>query len=161
MKFVSHRGNLKEKTLDKENEPSYIDSAIAQGFYVEVDLQLVDKDFFLGHDGPDHKITLSWLLKRSDSLYIHIKTLQCLEYFLGLDETSGLNYFFHDNDLCTITSTGEIWVHPRAQQISKGISVMPETAGLLMNDLLHCAGICSDRVYYYRKDYNSIEVNIK
>lgn len=161
MKFISHRGNLKGKILDKENDPIYIDVAIAQGFYVEVDLQLVGKTFFLGHDAPDHEITVSWLLQRSNSLYIHTKTIHCLEYLLSLDEASSLNYFFHDNDLCTITSTGEIWVHPRSPQIEKSISVMPETVGLPMEDLLRCSGICSDRVYYYKKDYNSIEVNTK
>ena len=40
MKLISHRGNINGKIEKFENNPNYIDTAIEQGYDVEIDLRL-------------------------------------------------------------------------------------------------------------------------
>jgi len=40
MIIISHRGNINGPLVDKENRPSYIDSAIKLDYDVEVDLRI-------------------------------------------------------------------------------------------------------------------------
>ena len=49
-KIISHRGNLIGVKPECENNPTYIDQAIAEGFDVEIDVWFIDGEFFLGHD---------------------------------------------------------------------------------------------------------------
>mgnify|MGYP000464708518 CR=1 FL=1 len=71
MKIISHRGNLRGIVVDKENRPSYIDSAIGCGYEVEVDIRYINNEFWLGHDYAKYEINLKWLTDRKDSLWIH------------------------------------------------------------------------------------------
>ena len=41
MKIISHRGNINGIIPEKENRPSYIDSAIGCGYEVEVDIRYI------------------------------------------------------------------------------------------------------------------------
>lgn len=159
MKFISHRGNVTGPNPNKENHPDYIDAAINLGFKVEVDLRVVEGKYFLGHDEPQYEVTIGWLVARRDLLYVHIKDMKSFEHMLeGPGGPIDLHMFFHDNDECTITSEGNVWVHPRAKQIKGGIAVMPEVANLEMESLMMCYGVCTDHVLQYQKDYNKIEV---
>ena len=72
MIYISHRGNLNGKS-DRENQPDYIEEALAQGFDVEIDVWWVGNSFYLGHDGPIYKIELKWLLDRTSKLWCHAK----------------------------------------------------------------------------------------
>ena len=49
MILISHRGNISKKDLSKENHPAYIDNAIKKGFQVEIDIWLINNEFFLGN----------------------------------------------------------------------------------------------------------------
>ena len=75
MKIISHRGNINGPVPEKENRPSYIDSAIQLGYDVEVDLRIIDNDFWLGHDEPQYKVELPWMLLRKDKIWFHCKDI--------------------------------------------------------------------------------------
>ena len=58
MKLISHRGNINGKHEKFENFPSYIDTAIDQGYDVEIDLWKDSDGFYLGHDEPTYPVDL-------------------------------------------------------------------------------------------------------
>jgi len=144
MKLISHRGNLTGRIPEKENTQIYIEEAISSGFDVEIDLWCDGKKFFLGHDLPQNEIDISWIEQRKEKLWIHAKNSGALETLMETD----LHYFFHSDDLATITSKGFVWVHPGKQPIKNSISVLPELYG---DPVSGCCGICSDEISNYKK----------
>lgn len=153
MKLISHRGNTNGPNPSQENNLEYIDSAIKSGFDVEIDIRCIDKQFYLGHDDPQYKVSIEWLEKRSNFLWIHCKDFKTLEIFSN--SSVNLNYFWHETDRYTLTSKGYIWSYPGQQFNSKTVVVMPEKNNLLkfiINDNIvnmsdyDCFAICSDYV---------------
>lgn len=144
MIYISHRGNLHGPKPELENKPEYIDSAIQQGFDVEVDVWATADGLFLGHDNPETQIELSWLQERSAKLWVHCKN----DLALGICKDSGLRCFFHNTDDYTMTSDGHVWAFPGKPLASnKCIMVMPEThADIKTLNLAHYAGVCSDYI---------------
>ena len=57
-KYISHRGNLYGRDLDRENNLTSILEVINDGYDCEIDLWLLDNQLFLGHDKPENKISL-------------------------------------------------------------------------------------------------------
>jgi hypothetical protein len=108
MKLISHRGNYRGVLPERENKPSYIDTAISMGYDVEVDVRFIDGNFYLGHDTPDTLVTLEWILKRKDKLWLHCKDLESAKQFSNIDN---VKYFCHSSDSFVLTSTKHIWVH--------------------------------------------------
>jgi len=106
MKIIAHRGNIQGPIPARENAPDYVDEAIAAGFDVEVDLRMVGKDFYLGHDFPLYPVSADWISKRSDRLLIHLKDFASLRARSSLWHT-----FCHSRDTFTFTSRGYIWLH--------------------------------------------------
>jgi hypothetical protein len=146
MILISHRGNINGKFESYENEPNYIDLTISKGYDVEIDIWIIEGLFYLGHDEPQYGITLDWLNKRKDKLWIHCKNIEAIEFFNLLFGT--YNYFWHQEDTVTLTSKGYIWAYPGKQPIKNSIAVMPE----IFNDNLDsCMGICSDYIQNYKK----------
>lgn len=142
MIYISHRGNLKGRNVERENQPEYIDEAINAGFDVEIDVWMIDNEFYLGHDEPQYKVIYNWLSTRYEKLWIHCKNVEAVEWF----NQNGFNYFWHENDTLTLTSKQYMWAYPGKQPIIGSIAVMPE----IYNDKIKkCVGICSD----YVKDY--------
>lgn len=142
MKIISHRGNLNGINPIMENSIDYIEIALQKGFDVEIDIWKIDDILFLGHDIPQYKVDLSWIIKNVKNLWIHCKNINALIYFR---EKKGSNYcfnfFWHENDTVTITSLGYIWAYPGKQPIKGSIAVMPE----LYNDEIDlCTAICTD-----------------
>lgn len=144
MVLISHRGNLFGRIESKENTPAYIDAAISSGFDVEIDLWFSSGTFYLGHDSPENGIDISWIELRKEKLWVHAKNLSALEELNGSD----LNFFFHQDDLATITSKGFIWVYPGKQPINNSIAVLPE---LYDDEISQCYGVCSDYILKYKK----------
>jgi hypothetical protein len=143
MIYISHRGNLTGRIPNKENYPEYIDEAITAGFDVEVDIWLVDKRLYLGHDEPQYEVDNEWLVDRVDKLWVHCKNVEALNWI----RNTILHYFWHENDTLTLTSKQYVWVYPGKQPIFESIAVMPE----IHNDRVNkCAGICSDFVEDYK-----------
>ncbi len=157
MIFIAHRGNVFKKDSSRENSPEYIDEAIDMGFDAEIDIRIIDGsippgDIFLGHDYPEHKVELDWLIKRKNNLWIHAKNIDSLSWFLN--SPVSWNVFWHQEDSYTITSRGYIWAYPGKRVTKNSIIVMPETCFYSNRDIENCAGICSDNVNYYRERFD-------
>lgn len=144
MILISHRGNTDGKSPDKENLPSQIELCLSLGYDVEIDVRYVEGSLFLGHDGPEHPISKSWLESMRDRAWIHCKNIEAMEFFRG----SSFNWFWHDRDAYTLTSRGHIWAYPGAA-ISEGcIAVLPESWAV--GQELRCLGVCSDFISRYK-----------
>jgi hypothetical protein len=144
MIYISHRGNLKGRNVERENQPEYIDEAINAGFDVEIDMWWVDGKTYLGHDGPQYEVDDKWLSHRADKLWVHCKNVELLNWV----RSTILHYFWHEEDTLTLTSKQYVWVYPGKQPVIGSIAVMPE----IHNDKIKkCAGVCSDFVEDYRK----------
>ena len=50
MRIISHRGNVRGRVPGRENAPSYIDCALGNGYVVEIDVWVIDGEYWLGHD---------------------------------------------------------------------------------------------------------------
>lgn len=151
MKIISHRGNLTGPNSVKENSIDYIEEAIAEGFDVEIDLRVVNDQYYLGHDIPQYFITAQWLEKYKDVLWIHCKNRESLEKMST--SVVKFNYFWHETDNYTITSKGIGWVLVGQLPYSKSIIVLPESIDLYSNQSEHIKnvyGICTDNPIYYR-----------
>lgn len=142
--FISHRGNIDGNKPELENHPNYIDDAILIGYDVEVDIRMVNNILYLGHDESQYKIDESWLNMRKDKLWIHCKDKESVEYFYPMNK---YNWFWHDNDLMTLTSKGYIWTYPGKQPLSNSIAVLPEKFD---DDVKNCLGVCSDNILKYK-----------
>lgn len=142
---ISHRGNSwGPNSAYGENSPMSVDQAIAFGYACEVDLWLVDRRLFLGHDRPEYQIDTKWLRERAELLYIHAKSLATLNWLLG----SEYNYFWHENDKFTLTSDNKIWTYPGNEVTKNSIIVCRdenETKEYLEKNLY---GVCSDYLLY-------------
>lgn len=145
MILISHRGNLNGPNPNIENHPNRIDSAIYEGFDVEIDIRVVNNKLYLGHDKPQHLINIGWLQKRKDNLWIHCKDLITLYKFNTY--YNYLNYFFHDSDLGVLTSHRYIW---SANNVNNGILVMPELFNTKSNK--YTLGVCSDYIKNYENE---------
>jgi hypothetical protein len=145
MIFISHRGNINGRIVDRENHPDYIDLAISEGYDVEIDVWFDDGILSLGHDNPDFEIDINWLESRKEKLWIHCKNVESVVYFSKTE--TNFNFFYHENDKLTLTSKNYIWVFPGNQPIRNSIAVLPE---IFNDDLSECLGICSDFVEIYK-----------
>lgn len=148
MKLIAHRGNTDGPNLIRENSVDYIEEAISEGFDVEIDLRVEDNECYLGHDDPQYFVTIGWLRKYKDVLWIHCKNREALEKMSS--SVVEFNYFWHENDCYTITSKGVGWIYPGKEYVCKSVIVMPEW-NISVDNISKIAqqeyfGICSDYV---------------
>jgi hypothetical protein len=134
---ISHRGNIYGPNKEQENKPEYIMKAINLGFDVEIDVWYDSNSFYLGHDSPDYKIDESFLLKQN--LWCHAKNIIALKKML---EIGVQNCFWHQEDDCTLTSSGYIWTYPGKELNDLSICVMPDN----FQNIKGCSGLCSDYI---------------
>lgn len=144
MKLISHRGNIDKRIKERENTVQYIEEAIEKGFEVEIDLwsNVGGYSFFLGHDHPDTKISIEWIMGRANSLWIHCKNLDCL-FALS---NSRLKYFWHQTDSYTLTSNEKIWTYPNGSVTEKSIIVCKTQQEFDKYSKSNAYAICSDYV---------------
>ena len=147
--LIAHRGNLSGKKKNLENSPKYIDTAIGKGFDVEIDIRKISDDIFLGHDFAQYKITIDWLNERRNSLWIHCKNFEAINFFSNI--SNELNFFFHKKDDVVLTSKGFLWTYPGKEISNKSISVLPESSGknwleYTTKSKIQPYGYCSDFV---------------
>lgn len=121
MKLISHRGNLSGPNKQKENSPAYLTNAINLGFDVEVDVWVLNGEIFFGHDRPTYLINKNFFVSIANNSWFHCKNLEAL-YFLSL-KFPNFNYFWHESDKYTITSSGYIWTYPGEQVTDLSIIV--------------------------------------
>ena len=146
MILISHRGNLNGKMESWENEPTYIDIAISKDYDVEIDVWFKDGVLYLGHDNPQYGVNFKWFVDRINKLWIHCKNLDAILYFKNLELK--FNYFWHQEDMITLTSLNYIWAYPGKQPIKESIAVLPE---IYNDDVSQSLGICSDIIENYKK----------
>ncbi len=139
MKLISHRGNLKGRNKKLENSITYIENAISKGFDVEIDVWF-DDAIYLGHDKPQYKCPMRFLVSNSSKLWIHCKNLMALQMFSGIDS---LNIFWHQEDDFTLTSKGYIWTYPKKEVCNKSVIVVGDATKYNGEK---CYGLCSDTV---------------
>jgi hypothetical protein len=142
MILISHRGNINGSIPELENKPAYIDDTICLGYEIEIDMWWINGKIYLGHDKPQYEISDEWLSERIDKLWIHCKNIELLDWI----RSTSLHYFWHENDIVTLTSKNYIWAYPGKQPIVGSIAVMPE---LYNDDIGKCIGICSDYIKNY------------
>ena len=63
--------------------------------------------FYLGHDEATYPIDEEYL--EDKRIFAHAKNI---EAFHAMLENSGIDCFWHENDLCTLTSQGYVWKYP-------------------------------------------------
>lgn len=147
VKLIAHRGLYNGPDKVKENNPQQILDSINLGFDAEIDLHIIDKKFYLGHDEPQYLIDESFL--RNSAFWIHAKNLEAL-YWLS---TTDLKYFWHQNDDRVVTSNGYIWTYPEKELTDRSIRLMPEWNDPEFKTIKEhrCFAICSDYVFLIRE----------
>jgi hypothetical protein len=144
MKYIAHRGLIDGPNKNFENHPHKIRTSLAKGFDCEIDLWVVDGRLYLGHDEPMYSVTEEFI--QTPGLWIHAKSLTTLTWLTESAYT--LNYFWHQTDDYTLTSSGYIWAYPGKFVNARSVMVMPETADPTLSICkdVNCYGICSDWV---------------
>jgi len=144
MILIAHRGNINGKNPEQENSFDYIDSAISQGYDVEVDLRFLLDNFYLGHSVPQYLVDKNYLIDRIDKLWVHCKDRQSFDFALEYK----LNCFYHNKDDYTITSKGIVWAYPGIPGTRTNcVMVLPEIFWPWSAiKTFSCYGICSDHV---------------
>ena len=73
-----------------------------------------------------------------------------------INKYSPKNFFWHQNDICTLTSSGKIWLFPKKYiNSSKAVFVLPELSKNKMEfNKYKCFGICTDYVNFYYNNLN-------
>ena len=105
--LIAHRGNTMGRNEQRENDPLYLQEAIANGFRVEVDIWFVDGKLMLGHDSPQYEVGIKFI--EGDNFWCHAKNKEAL---FVLSQNKSVNVFWHENDKFTLTSWDDIWTYP-------------------------------------------------
>jgi hypothetical protein len=155
MKLIAHRGLTNGPDAKLENRPEQVAAAMNLGFNCEVDLWVVNSEFYLGHDYPDYPIDKKFLDQLG--LWIHAKNLGALHW---LTDTSHC-YFWHENDQFTLTSDKFIWTYPGKELTYRSIMVMPEWADPTLENTKgqQCYGICSNFVEIIKQHHLPLDQN--
>lgn len=150
MKIIAHRGNLSGPNPLRENSLDYIEESISEGFDAEIDLWVEENgDCYLGHDNPQYFVSMEWLRKYKDVLWIHCKNREALEKISS--SPVEFNYFYHECDRYTLTSKGIGWVLVGQLPYSKSVIVLPENFNCSAEIIKTSFGICTDNPLFYRK----------
>jgi hypothetical protein len=171
--LIAHRGNTNGGGGPYENKPSYIKEALQAGYHVEIDCVMIGEKFYLGHDEPQYEVDLDFLAIAR--LVVHCKNLDLLLALRNINKQRVLTmieFFYHSEDYATMTSTGRVWIHPRALpmvcdlyrqrqenntvgyiNLGNAVAVLPEQVEDPSFDELAPLffGICTDNVNNYKK----------
>lgn len=150
MKLISHRGNLNGPIKNKENNPKYIIESVNEGFDVEIDVWYINNTFFLGHDEPKYEVDEVFLT--NNSFWCHAKNLDSLHKMLT---NKKIHCFWHEKDLCSLTSQNFIWSYNTNKLTKNMICVLPEENSYETIDLKLSFGICSDFIIKYKKMFDN------
>ena len=143
MELIAHRGLTQGPNKELENHPDQLLKAVDQGFDCEIDLRVVDGRLWLGHDVPQYEVTQEFI--SNPAFWIHAKNLEALRFLFA----TKLNYFWHQEDDCVVTTHGYIWTYPEKDLTDKSIMLMPEWANPTLEGIEltnECHAICSDYV---------------
>ena len=138
--LIAHRGNVNGPNHIDENNPEYINVALDNGYDVEVDVWLIDNEWWLGHDSPQYKVDYEFFTTK---MWLHCKNYNALQEL----SRSGFNCFYHTDEDYVLTSFHWIWAYPGQSGGKNTICVMPEYTNQSVNEF---SGICSDFVEKYK-----------
>lgn len=133
---ISHRGYINGPDDILENNPKHIQTLLNKGVDVEIDVWLIDKKIYLGHDKPLHAVTKKFLTHKN--LWCHAKNLEALSALLKLKTIC----FWHQEDNYTLTSNNYIWTYPNIL-VNKDCIIVDTSPGWF-NKHYKCAGVCVD-----------------
>ena len=148
-KIISHRGNLNGVNKLLENNPDYIDKAIKEGYLVEIDLRIIDSEYWLGHDLPQFKVEQKWLKQRSDKLLIHCKNIEA-----AIKLPDCFHTFCHNNDDFCFTNKSFIWVHNLKLKLNNNCLIPLMTVDDIKAHVGKCNsvyGVCTDNAFYLKE----------
>ena len=142
MKLIAHRGLTNGPDINLENRPEQILKSLNEEYDCEIDLWIINSDFYLGHDNPQYPINPKFL--DNFGLWIHAKNLSALRWLT----TTNLEYFWHQEDNFTLTSSNYIWTYPGKELTQRSVCVMPELEDPTLQNVkdIYCYAICSDYV---------------
>lgn len=140
MFIIAHRANIGGPNPSIENTIEQILLCISRGYDCEIDIWNIDGNLYLGHDYPQYKTEIDFLLCHKDKLWIHCKNGKALEYLVNFD----LNIFFHSTDDYILTSKKYIWCYPGQPELKNSIVVMPELHPNIKFDISLIGGVCTD-----------------
>lgn len=146
--IISHRGNLAGPNPGEENDPGYVEFALALGFDVEIDVRTKDGNLYLGHDGPQYEIQYEFLY--NPRIWVHCKDISTAS---NLINDRNINSFWHQKDSIGFTTKGYLWTYPGCKITPQSIAVLPERVEEWDMHLGH--GICTDYPIKYRKIYGA------
>lgn len=138
---IAHRGNYKGQDPGRENTSAYIEEAISAGYDVKVDVWLIEREWFLGHDFPKEKIDLRFL-ERSN-IWIHAMNLVG---YVSLYNNKNAHVFWHQKDDFTFTNKGIKWCRTHVLTYD-GVLVLPELNDYhtsLLKTNFEPLGVCSN-----------------
>lgn len=137
MLIISHRGNVNGQDKALENNPQHIKNLLIANIQVEIDVWLKNNTILLGHDKPQYIVNKEFLMQ--DGLWCHAKNLDMLFFFLN---NKVKNFFWHQEDDFTLTSSGYIWTYPNKNLTSSSIIVDLNKDWKFKN--YDCYGACVD-----------------
>lgn len=139
---IAHRGNYAGKNAKQENTIDYIEEAITAGYNVKIDIWLLDRQWYLGHDYPGEKIELSFLER--PEIWIQARNLVG---YVSLYNNTKAHVFWHNKDDFVFTSKGIKWANTNVLT-QDGVMLMPEYNRhhfeMIKLGHLQPLGICSD-----------------
>lgn len=141
MKIISHRGNLNGRNPSTENSIPAINIALYRGFDVEIDVWYKNKNWYLGHDKPQHLVDQPFL--ENKKLWCHAKNLDALNLMI---KNKKIHCFWHQNDDFTLTSKNYIWTYPNKHTNYNSVIVLTKEKDEIPKK---CFGICTDFALKY------------
>lgn len=145
MKIISHRANINGQNKKNENTILQIEKTIKK-FDCEIDVWFWKKEIYLGHDKPSQKIDINFLNKYSNKLWIHAKNKSIISILFK----ENLNWFWHEEDVMTLTSKGFIWLYPK-NFLKNGITVVKDN---IISVPKYIMGVCTDYPVLFKRKYN-------
>lgn len=141
----------------KENTVQAVKEAISLGYEVEIDVWKTNDGWFLGHDGPENKVSLFFLILNCRKLWLHCKnssSFNILKWFGG---------FMHDSEpqveVNTILNRFE-WNHSSNHHYdNKTVCVIPELHGLKPEDYIRAYGVCSDSIVNIEYEFKKYQAS--
>lgn len=144
IEIISHRGNLIGPNPDLENKPTQIELA-SKFFIVEVDIRKIKNEYFLGHDFPQHCVSLEWLNKHKSRLFLHCKNNEAY----SCNKLTEFHRFVHENENTVVCSKGYIIKHPNFKPVENSYNMMPEISEYeTIETVLKSKAVCTDFPLY-------------
>jgi len=141
----------------KENTVQAVEEAISLGYEVEIDVWKTNDGWFLGHDCPENKVSLFFLIINCRKLWFHCKNGAAFNIL------KWLGGFMHDSEPQVEAHTvfnKFSWNHSSNHYYdSKTVCVMPELHSLEPQDYSAAYGVCSDDIVNIEYEFKKYQAS--